>query len=501
MAFDIRLWKDKVKADLRDWHVRWLILRNSGTTKLYPFLAATALLPVAGALQTDPAGAWMALGGVLSGVGGNLAANILQNWKDEATAARQLDAALSQDSALRDQVDAILQKLDVITEAQAALPESEQSWYRDTLKLELERLGNLQAYGSIFAIGNNVTNTGSGSILEAGAVQVEGSVGRDVITGTQISINALAPEVLSLFARQFGFDPNASDAEALQMYFKHVIFERYSLLSFQFVEPKTGKVYTEANIEDVFVGLRITNPKATNRTGQSKQRSEIFGQPQEGEEPEDALITLPNLLQQYPCFLLRGKPGSGKTTLLRHIALTFARGEQVEKLAWTGPVPLPLLIPLRNFGAYLQRKNHEGTYLGPQPRALLEYLEEFLRGPGVRFSPEFLPRRLEQGQCFLLLDALDEVSGMLDNGGDLRAAVARQVAAFIRHYQPYGNRFALTSRPRAYQDNGPLRRALPQPTRCDVLDLDRQGYERLITNLMTVLTRDPHTSASEKQPT
>ena len=104
---------------------------------------------------------------------------------------------------------------------------------------------------------------------------------------------------------------------------------------------------------------------------------------------------------------------------------------------------------------------------------------------------------MEQGQCFLLLDALDEVSGVLDNGGDLRAAVARQVAAFIRHYQPCGNRFALTFTPQAYQDNGALRRALPQPTLCDVLDLDRQSYERLITNLMTVLTRDSQVSASE----
>jgi formylglycine-generating enzyme required for sulfatase activity len=194
---------------------------------------------------------------------------------------------------------------------------------------------------------------------------------------------------------------------------------------------------------------------------------------------------------------LRGKPGSGKTTLLRHIALSFARGEHQEKLDWSGPVPLPLLVPLRNFGAFLQRKNREGEYLGPQPRALLEYLEEHLRGAGVRFSADFLPRRLENGQCFLLLDALDEVSGELGSGGDLRAAVARQTAAFIRRYRRYGNRFVLTSRPRAYQDESAMRRALPQPRVCDVLDLDRAGYRQLITNLLMVLTGDGEKGRAE----
>ena len=337
--------------------------------------------------------------------------------------------------------------------------------------------------------GNGAISQGHGDALGAGAVKIGGNVGGNVYTG-------LTPEMLRLFARQFGFDPNASDADALQTYFRHVIFERHGLLSFQFVEPKTGKVYTQADIEDVFVGLRLTNPDAAHRTEQSKGRREMFGDHAEAIE-EDTLITLADVLQRYDCFLLRGKPGSGKTTLLRHIALAFARGEQDAKLGWSGPVPLPLLVPLRNFGAYLQRKNRDGVYLGPQPRTLLMYLEDFLRGAEVEFSQDFLPERLENGQCFLLLDALDEVSGALDNGGDLRAAVARQVAAFIRHYLTKGNRFALTSRPRAYQDTGAMRRALPQPRVCDVMDLDRTGYAQLITNLLTVLNRDPKAGEAE----
>ncbi|MGC9397057.1 MAG: zinc ribbon domain-containing protein, partial [Anaerolineae bacterium] len=149
--------------------------------------------------------------------------------------------------------------------------------------------------------GDGAISQGPGDALGAGAVKIGGNVEGNVYTG-------LTPEMLRLFAQQFGFDPDKSDAEALQTYFKHVIFERHGLLSFQFVEPKTGKVYTQADIEDVFVGLRLTNPDAAHRTEQPKGRREMFGDHAE-EIEEDTLITLADVLQRYDCFLLRGKPG------------------------------------------------------------------------------------------------------------------------------------------------------------------------------------------------
>jgi len=100
-------------------------------------------------------------------------------------------------------------------------------------------------------------------------------------------------------------------------------------------------------------------------------------------------ITLPKLLKKYPVVLLRGKPGCGKTTLLRHIALSFARGEEKAKLDWRGPAPLPLLVSLRNFGAFLKGLGGR-RFTEPQPTALLMYLETTLRDAGVRFSPRFL---------------------------------------------------------------------------------------------------------------
>ncbi len=327
-------------------------------------------------------------------------------------------------------------------------------------------------------------------------VTIGGSVSGSLITTGDTVIHELPPQVLELFARHFGFDPAAPDAEALRSYFNNVVLERHSKLSFLFIRPETGKVYTEADIETVFVPLHMTDPDALERQARLARRMERFEAQREVEEAARP-ITLPQVIHRYPCFLLRGKPGCGKTTLLRHIALAFARGEQGEKLGWEGPPLLPLLVPLRNFGAFLRRR--ASRYVEPQPRALLEYLEEHLQGAGVRFAPDFLTRRLEAGQCFLLLDGLDEASGTLESGGDLREEVARQAAAFIRRYLPRGNRFGLASRPRAFQDDGTLRQLLPQPKVCDVFDLDADGYRRLITNLLIVLTGDPAAGQSEAE--
>jgi hypothetical protein len=164
-----------------------------------------------------------------------------------------------------------------------------------------------------------VTSVGDHDISVTGGVQ-----------GGIHVVNELPPRVLDLFARQFGFDPQADDATALKTYFENVVFEKHSKLSFLFIRPETGKVYTEADVETVFVPLKMTDPETMARQVQLARRMERFDRmPREMEEAAHP-ITLQEILIKYPCFMLRGKPGCGKTTLLRHIALAFARGEQKE---------------------------------------------------------------------------------------------------------------------------------------------------------------------------
>ncbi|MFP4437447.1 MAG: hypothetical protein ACLFVO_09390 [Chloroflexaceae bacterium] len=70
-------------------------------------------------------------------------------------------------------------------------------------------------------------------------------------------------------------------------------------------------------------------------------------------EPRTAL----EIIRHERALVLLGDPGSGKTTVLRHLALNFAHARLhadqpdtapvAPELAWTGPLPLPILVQLR----------------------------------------------------------------------------------------------------------------------------------------------------------
>ena len=167
--------------------------------------------------------------------------------------------------------------------------------------------------------------------------------------------------------RALGRDPAGSaipdwrDAQALERYARHVI-STHGRLSFLFVKPagSRGQMPLDAELEAVFVPLQVVDPEANRYTGPgwSNERES------EPERPEP--LTIDEVVARYPVFLLKGPPGSGKTTLLRHLAVCFTRGEAVERLDWSGPTLLPVLVPLRNFGRYLNE--HRATCINPAPR-------------------------------------------------------------------------------------------------------------------------------------
>src|SRR5437763_2430460 len=153
-------WKTTFTERLSQWRQR---MQQGGVTSVYAFVSAMALWPVAAALHGGDLGAVAALGGVLAGVGSKLLANCLQHWKDETDAAQQLTAEVNKEPQLRDEVDAVLEKLDAVAQARDALPETERQWFTDTLRAELTRLGNAARYTAQL--------TGSGAIAQGeGAV-------------------------------------------------------------------------------------------------------------------------------------------------------------------------------------------------------------------------------------------------------------------------------------------------------------------------------------------
>ena len=123
MAFDVVEWRRRLGERLRAWRG----LAGDAGASAYGALCGMTLWPVVQALRGngDPM-AWVALGSVSAGIGSNLVAGHLQRWMEHATGEDDVVAALAaeaaaHDPALRDTLDAILEQLETVTQAQQAL--------------------------------------------------------------------------------------------------------------------------------------------------------------------------------------------------------------------------------------------------------------------------------------------------------------------------------------------------------------------------------------------
>lgn len=195
--------------------------------------------------------------------------------------------------------------------------------------------------------------------------------------------------------------------------------------------------------------------------------------PEEAEKGRD--VTIEQLLQQHPVFLLQGMPGCGKTTLLQHLAISFARGQAATTLSWTGSPLLPILLPLRNFGRFLENNHQKYSSITSQP--LLDFMQQYFKEQGLTLPTGFFTEWLDQGRCLCLLDGLDEVAER-----ELRVKVSQMVNKFIGSYESKGNRFALASRPRGYEEVARYFNRVPLI--CQVQPMLPEGRNKLVSNLL-----------------
>ncbi|MFD0687915.1 NACHT domain-containing protein [Actinomadura fibrosa] len=137
-----------------------------------------------------------------------------------------------------------------------------------------------------------------------------------------------------------------------------------------------------------------------------------------------------------------GAPGSGKTTLLRHTARHICLDRDGRRRT------VPILLYLRD---------HIAAITGNPRIGLADVLRGTLGRIGADEPPGWLEKRLEEGDCVVLLDGLDEVADLRD-----RRLVAdwaeRQIADHPR------NDYVITSRPKGYRD-APLAGATVLQTR------------------------------------
>lgn len=269
------------------------------------------------------------------------------------------------------------------------------------------------------------------------------------------------------------------DAQALHDYLVEVR-QKWEGLMLPLLRKKTGDI-TNAKLKQVFVPLNLRDIRAEEEARRKMDRlvrpEKMTNEQMEQVQP----VEVGELLNRYPKFILLGAPGCGKTTLLSRVALAFAEGRAQADLGWKGKNLFPIFMRLRNFGAFL--KLNRDKYSAPSSGALIAYLENLFRdGDRIRLTAGFFDHRLNEGNCLVLMDGLDEVS-------DLRSEVAGHVDAFVDRYARKGNLIGLASRPRGYESVETQLRRVGLAV-AEVNPLNLQGICQLMENLLKLIEPD-----------
>ncbi|WP_420122991.1 NACHT domain-containing protein [Nakamurella sp.] len=191
-------------------------------------------------------------------------------------------------------------------------------------------------------------------------------------------------------------------------------------------------------------------------------------------DPADDAISVVEASKNEKLLLVLGDPGGGKTTILRHLAFNHANALLNGRTEWDtrhGLARFPILVRIGDFARSPSRHLGLGSFI-PQHLQAQE-----CRCPGLA---DLIERRLESGNCLVLLDGLDEVAS-----AEERRTVVEATMNFVNTHARTGNRFIITSRIAGY-----LGAPLPQSFMALRLeDMDDQTIERFLRSYCPAVER------------
>lgn len=272
---------------------------------------------------------------------------------------------------------------------------------------------------------------------------------------------------------------------ALGRYLQHVI-SRNRYLQLQGI--RSGGKLVSIELDQIYITLRATRERTVRAPGEPGDEDEWLkaeaaaapGELHRGREgarvsTETVTVSVNEALAAHERLVVLGDPGSGKTTLLRYLALLYARdiAEHAtlvrDKLNVSEARRWPILLPLRQIGAFLRTLTDDGT---EGHALLLDFLFKSLRNERLDLPRDFFDAALQCGEAVILLDGLDEVADP-----DLRRRVARLVEDFTRAYPQC--RYIVTSRIVGYTGAARLGEKYATTT---VRDFTLADVERFLTH-------------------
>ncbi|MCP4693558.1 MAG: hypothetical protein GY859_36320, partial [Desulfobacterales bacterium] len=273
MTFTPEIWKKQV-SDRAGRFGDWLKKRGGREfpNLIYGGLCGMTIWPLVEAAQTGLSmSVGMALGSVAGGVGANLIAAQLEKWKDRADETEVHEWAAenaAQNPEIRDALDAIMENFNVMAQAEAGLDEKDRAWFSETLKKELQQLGNLPRY--------EASLTGSGAIAQGagaravgnGGVLVEGDVRGDVVGENKVVNFDLRGQYVDTQHNiqgnaYYGAEPE-NDEEALKIY-REVLARSCANVSLRGIDRETSDAACAQNplgLANVYIDLNTTTSKS-----------------------------------------------------------------------------------------------------------------------------------------------------------------------------------------------------------------------------------------------
>jgi formylglycine-generating enzyme required for sulfatase activity len=402
-------------------------LKKEGSGFVYAGLSFAALVPLLNAVQTDPANAWMAIGGLAASLGGSLLADKIKQaiGSPVEEMAREIADQTKHIPELVKEMDAVLEKLDIVPAVEKSLGEKDKAWFLHALREDAARVGSRYV---------------------------------------QTYINIEKVDELNIYQAP---DPKHEEERkkeaARRLYLEKLWLHCQSL-------PLTPLGWEKKiTLNQVYIDLDTTNYHYKLTILEDKNSIEKV----KGDQEKSPMKAFEAFMMQK-CLVLLGDPGSGKSTFVKYLLAMQAevcKGERAPFLDEPESFLLPVLVTLRELGGAVASLDFAQLSGEEQEKGLLRiFCDHILNDLNNLEAEDFRPylkQILHSKNLLLVLDGLDEVPQAL------LERVQRMALLVLRELQP--RRTIVTCRVRSYFGEA----VLPDPFRAYTLaDLDEDKIRK-----------------------